>query len=98
MLEIKLNTLNKFDLLFIIIPPICYGYNSSITFCYYNYNINEYSENLYRRDGFFTYRDNDGFFDAEIAAIESDGCLKLKTRTGEIRAYYFKEVAFVQNA
>ena len=58
----------------------------------------QYSENLYRRDGFFTYRDNDGFFDAEIAAIESDGCLKLKTRTGEIRAYYFKEVAFVQNA
>ena len=57
----------------------------------------EYSENLYRRDGFFTYRDNGGFFDAEIAAIESDGCLKLKTRTGEIRAYYFKEVAFVQN-
>ena len=58
----------------------------------------QYSENLYRRDGFFTYRDNDGFFDAEISAIESDGCLKLKTRTGGFRPYYFKEVAFVQNA
>jgi len=58
---------------------------------------NEYFENLYRRVGFYTYRDNKGLFEAELAAIESDGCLKLKTRTGEIRAYYFKEVAFVQN-
>ncbi|NCB67536.1 MAG: biotin--[acetyl-CoA-carboxylase] ligase [Bacteroidia bacterium] len=58
---------------------------------------NEYSENLYRRVGFYTYRDNKGLFEAELAGIESDGCLKLKTRTGEIRAYYFKEVAFVQN-
>lgn len=57
----------------------------------------EYSENLYRRVGFYTYRDNKGLFEAELAGIESDGCLKLKTRTGEIRAYYFKEVAFVQN-
>ena len=59
---------------------------------------NEYFENLYRRVGFYTYRDNKGLFEAELAGIESDGCLKLKTRTGEIRAYYFKEVAFVQNA
>ena len=58
---------------------------------------NEYFENLYRRVGFYTYRDNKGLFEAELAGIESDGCLKLKTRTGEIRAYYFKEVAFVQN-
>ena len=57
----------------------------------------EYFENLYRRVGFYTYRDNKGLFEAELAGIESDGCLKLKTRTGEIRAYYFKEVAFVQN-
>lgn len=55
----------------------------------------EYFECLYRKSGFHAYKDETGVFEAEIENIELDGCLKLKTHSGELRAYYFKEVMFL---
>lgn len=54
-----------------------------------------YRNALYRRESFFTYHDNAGFFTAEIAGIEPDGHIVLRDSEGRKRRYAFKEVAFV---
>ncbi|NLI72276.1 MAG: biotin--[acetyl-CoA-carboxylase] ligase [Bacteroidales bacterium] len=57
---------------------------------------NDYHENLYRKEGFHPYTDartKERFF-ARIDKIEPDGKLILITKSGEQRAYYFKEVIF----
>lgn len=55
-----------------------------------------YMEHLYRRDGFYLYRDksDDSLFEAEIADVEDNGLLCLRKRDGDIRSFAFKEVAF----
>lgn len=55
-----------------------------------------YRESLYRREGFYSYRDAEGEFEAELVTVEPSGRLVLRERgeTG-VRAYSFKEVAFV---
>jgi BirA family biotin operon repressor/biotin-[acetyl-CoA-carboxylase] ligase len=53
-----------------------------------------YRSLLYRRTGYYPYRDAEGDFEAEILAVEDDGHLLLKDRTGRERRYAFKEVAF----
>ena len=55
----------------------------------------EYFERLYRREGYFPYRDEDGEFEAEIAGIKADGQIELETRSGHRKSYYFKEVEFI---
>jgi len=57
----------------------------------------DYCARLYRRNGFHTYRDANGPFDAEIAGIARDGRLQLRDREGRERQYAFKEVAYVIN-
>jgi len=52
---------------------------------------------LYRGDGFHTYCDRDGVFEAEISGVEESGRLLLRDRSGRIRGYLFKEVKFVIN-
>lgn len=49
---------------------------------------------LYRGKGFFPYKTEDETFYACIKNIAPDGKLTLETETGEIKEFYFKEVAF----
>ena len=55
----------------------------------------DYLQHLYRYNGWHWYADKTGQFEACFYAIEEDGHLRLKTRTGEIRTYAFKEVSFI---
>lgn len=55
----------------------------------------KYFEAIYRKDGFYMYKDNNGTFDAIIEDIEKDGCLVLKDREGRVRKYLFKEVSYI---
>ncbi len=56
-----------------------------------------YHEALYRRSGFYRYRDKDGEFEGAIVEVEDDGHLILRDREGSIRSYAFKEVEFVRS-
>ena len=56
-----------------------------------------YHEALYRRSGFYKYRDTEGCFEAEIVEVKSDGHLVLHDRQDMIRSYTFKEVEFMLN-
>jgi BirA family biotin operon repressor/biotin-[acetyl-CoA-carboxylase] ligase len=53
-----------------------------------------YESALFRKEGFFTYRDAKGEFEACIRGIDPLGCLLLQLRNGETRRYAFKEVSY----
>lgn len=55
----------------------------------------KYFEAIYRKDGFYMYKDDNGTFDAIIEDIEKDGRLVLKDRDGRVRKYLFKEVSYI---
>lgn len=58
--------------------------------------VNEaYFLNLFRKEDYHNYRENNEQFSAKIVDVESDGKLVLKTTDSKIRAFYFKEVEFV---
>lgn len=63
------------------------GYSAEIKQRYFN--------NLYRRDGFYRYKDKDGEFMARIKDVEDNGVLLLEREDREVKRYEFKEVAFV---
>ena len=54
-----------------------------------------YRSRLYRREGYYEFRDENGIFEACIEGIRPDGCLMLQTPAGEHRVYEFKQVQFV---
>ena len=54
-----------------------------------------YSASLYRKNGFHLYNADGEEFKARIIKVYSDGKLELETSDGEIKGFYFKEVAFV---
>ena len=54
-----------------------------------------YLARLYRREGFHSYRDGHGDFEAELTTVETDGHLVLRDKEGTTRRYAFKEVQFV---
>jgi BirA family biotin operon repressor/biotin-[acetyl-CoA-carboxylase] ligase len=54
-----------------------------------------YHQNLYRRDGFYHYKDKNGVFRARIKAVLPEGYLILQTENGEMRSYEIKEVKFI---
>lgn len=54
-----------------------------------------YEKNLYRKIGFYPYKDAQGVFEAEVVGVESNGCIKLKPLKGEPRSYAFKEVSYI---
>lgn len=54
-----------------------------------------YHERLYRREGFFPYRDAMGSFKAELVGVEDSGHLVLRDDQGRERRYAFKEVTFI---
>lgn len=56
---------------------------------------NSYMENLYRGKGIHNFKDKQGEFYAEISEIKPSGHLLLKTTSGDIRRYAFKEVSFI---
>ena len=57
-----------------------------------------YFESLYRKDGYFPFADEtNGRFLARIVEVQPTGRISLQTEQGEIREYYFKEVAFEHN-
>ncbi len=53
-----------------------------------------YHDALYRRHGFWPYRDSHGSFEAAIVEVEDNGHLILRDRADIVREYAFKEVAF----
>jgi len=58
--------------------------------------VDSYKKSLYRGNGFFAYKDNQGvLFNACIENIEQSGILVLKTDEGIIRKFAFKEVRFL---
>jgi len=54
-----------------------------------------YSDALYRKDGFHSFRDENKEFQAKLFAVHPDGKLELESVDGEYLEYYFKEVSFV---
>ena len=54
-----------------------------------------YMTRLYRRKGFFRYRDAWSEFDAEVVTVEDDGHLVLRNIDGYTHRYAFKEVQYI---
>ena len=54
-----------------------------------------YLEQLYRRTGFYRYRDAQGELFAELVTVEEDGHLVLRNIDGDNHRYAFKEVTFI---
>jgi len=54
-----------------------------------------YHAALFRREGFYPFRDNAGLFPARIEEVDTSGYLHLVAESGERRKYFFKEVVFV---
>ncbi len=54
-----------------------------------------FMEHLYRRSGFYGWRDSEGEFEAEIAGIDQFGRLELRDREGDLRRYGFKEIRYL---
>lgn len=57
----------------------------------------DYMAALYRSDGYYLYKDEQGVFDARIYMIEPTGHLVLQLPDGELRRYAFKEVSVVNS-
>lgn len=55
----------------------------------------QYHQLLYRREGTWPFKDDRGIFHASILKVEEEGQLVLKTKTGEMRRYWMKEVEFM---
>lgn len=56
-----------------------------------------YRENLYQKDGFHRYQDNNNKFEARISGITKFGALLLTDTNGLEKEYQFKEVVFLHN-
>jgi len=54
-----------------------------------------YSESLYRKEGYHAFKDDNGYFEAKVYDIHSDGQLELEKDTGKRKSYYFKEVQYI---
>ncbi|WP_300724543.1 biotin--[acetyl-CoA-carboxylase] ligase [uncultured Bacteroides sp.] len=57
--------------------------------------VSRYKNALYRKDGFYAYKDKDGTFLARIHDIEPIGKLILQDKQGMFRQYMFKEVEYI---
>lgn len=55
----------------------------------------DYRRRLYRRDGFYAYRDGYGDFQAKLLNVLDDGRLILLDTEGNSRSYAFKEVQYI---
>lgn len=55
-----------------------------------------YQSALYRKQGYYLYKDEEGEFEAVIYAIEPTGHLVLQLQDGSRRRYAFKEVTYIK--
>jgi BirA family biotin operon repressor/biotin-[acetyl-CoA-carboxylase] ligase len=58
----------------------------------------DYRDRLYRREGWHTYEDAQGRFEARMTGVSEDGHLELVDKEGQERTYAFKEVQFIVNS
>lgn len=54
-----------------------------------------YFSKLFRKDGFYQYRDSESEFNAHILEVKNNGELYLEKENGDIENYFFKEVEFI---
>lgn len=54
-----------------------------------------YMSRLFRLEGFHSFKDKNGLFEAAIVTVEDDGHLILRDRSDIIRSFVFKEVCFI---
>lgn len=54
-----------------------------------------YFQSLYRREGFYRYKDNNGEFQAKLLKVEPDGRLLLEDDAQNQRSYLFKEIQYI---
>lgn len=83
---------NVKDLFSEIVSNICSSYTlADIT------NLKtEYFNCLYRKKGFYLYKNNlNEVFEAKLVKVESDGQLLLEDKEGKQSGYYFKEIEFI---
>lgn len=55
----------------------------------------EYKNHLYRRDGFWKYKDQNGIFEARIIDVLPTGEIVLCDRNGQNRTYGFKQIKYI---
>lgn len=72
-----------------------YGYLDRIKLHDVQPIVSDYFENLYRKEGYFSYRDKFGEFEAKIVDVEPMGHLVLCDEQGQKRKYAFKEVEYI---
>ena len=58
----------------------------------------DYRDRLYRREGWHTFEDAQGRFEARLTGVSEDGHLMLMDKEGLERTYAFKEVQFIVNS
>lgn len=58
----------------------------------------DYRDRLYRREGWHTFEDAQGRFEARLTGVSEDGHLVLEDKEGLERTYAFKEVQFIVNS
>ena len=58
----------------------------------------DYRDRLYRREGWHTFEDAQGRFEARLTGVSEDGHLMLEDKEGQERTYAFKEVQFIVNS
>jgi BirA family biotin operon repressor/biotin-[acetyl-CoA-carboxylase] ligase len=57
--------------------------------------LREYCGAMFRRRGWYCYRDEAGIFEAICDGVEANGKLLLRRRNGEVRGYLFKEIEYI---
>ena len=56
---------------------------------------NLYFQHLYRKEGYYKYKDAQGEFMAKLVKVEPDGRLFLEDKERLLRSYLFKEVQYI---
>jgi len=54
-----------------------------------------YLDNLFRTDGYYRYEAAGEIFEARAVDVGDDGILRLLTKSGDERQFYFKQVKFI---
>lgn len=55
----------------------------------------DYDKLLYLKGVWANYKEQDSVFEGKLLGVEGDGRLLIETRKGEVKRFYFKEVAFL---
>lgn len=77
-----------------ILERLFYYYNEVKSKGYISIKTN-YKNSLFRKEGYFKYKDDNGEFTARISDVDSTGTLYLEDKDEKLRNYLFKEVSFI---